>query len=250
MPAWLTPGVGALIGGALGFAGGERMNSANAAISRQQMDFQERMSNTSYQRAVGDLQAAGLNPMLAYSNGASTPPGSTYQAADSIEKAGAGSARSIEFQLAKEQIQTQREQQGNIAADTAFKEAQTDALTNETQVNKYFGGPKSIEMAQETLKNLQSQGELLGAQSAQARANTKVAIASIDKVLQDIKSGEASEDKLRAETKHIKVLIENSKLDQKQKEAFAQAWDDLGSSGALAKEAIPFLRMLFMMIGK
>ncbi len=92
--------------------------------------------------------------------------------------------------------------------------------------------------------------ELFGAQSAQARANTKVALASIDKVLQDIKSGEASEDKLREETKHVKVLIENSKLDQKQKAAFSQAWDDLGSSGALAKEAIPFLRMLFMMIGK
>lgn len=250
MPAWLTPGVGALLGGALGFIGGERTNSANAAISRAQMDFQERMSGTSYQRAVGDLKAAGLNPMLAYQNPATTPPGSTYQAVDSLEKAGAGSARSIEFQLVKEQIQTQREQQGNIAADTVFKEAQTDALSNETMINKYFGGPKSIEMAREALYNVQVHRELMGAQTAQARENTKVAIATIDKVLQDIKTGEASEDKLKAETKHIKVLIENSKLDQKQKAAFSQAWDDLGSTGALAKEAIPFLRMLFMMIGR
>ena len=49
-------------------------NSAEALANR---NWQEHMSNTAYQRAVEDMKKAGLNPILAFSNGgASTPGGS------------------------------------------------------------------------------------------------------------------------------------------------------------------------------
>lgn len=57
----------------------------SAQQAAQQMDFQREMSNTSYQRAVGDMQAAGLNPMLAYSQGGSSTPGGAAGAGSSAQ---------------------------------------------------------------------------------------------------------------------------------------------------------------------
>ena len=82
------PVVGAALGGLGSIMGGEEANSASQASTREQMQFQERMSSTAYERAVKDMQTAGLNPMLAYSQGgASSPAGSSYTAQDTATPA-------------------------------------------------------------------------------------------------------------------------------------------------------------------
>lgn len=70
-----STGGGAFAGSILGLGGGVLQNQASAKQAQKQMDFQERMSNTAYQRAADDLEAAGLNRILALGSPASTPGG-------------------------------------------------------------------------------------------------------------------------------------------------------------------------------
>jgi hypothetical protein len=108
-------------GAALGFLGGERRNAAQAEQASSANTFSAQQYATRYQTTVKDMQAAGLNPMLAYSQGGGSPPtGQQAQMSDSITPAVQSGTSAYLASLSGRKLDAEIK---NIEADTEQKEA-------------------------------------------------------------------------------------------------------------------------------
>jgi len=232
----------------LGAVGGSLVSGlfSNSAAGANR-DFQAKQSGTQYQRAVMDLKAAGLNPMLAYSQGGNSAASGSMAQTPNFGDFGVSSAALNRVQkeqesLVREQSNTQVATQQDLRASAQLKEAQTKLTETQTT-----GAAQQRDKEQLLIEEIAARRPYFSANSLFDMRTKGIGVAKIatdvDKTIQDIETGKATEDQIRKMIEKINTELPGLKNMAEFEKSLA------GEPTAAGKSLLPILQFLKTIIG-
>jgi len=230
---------GEIGGGLINYMGQHSANKTNIKLARENRDWEEQMSNTAWQRGVNDMMKAGINPMLAISQGpASTPSNS----AATVASEGEGLGRAVTS--AASTIAMKQQQQANVQ----LTNAQTYKTTAEGNLARFLSNPEVM-------------GSQWDTQQAEIKARTKQMLAGtnltdaqkqqIEDMLPLLKATEITRAKVNEQqTSSAQTQQELDQLRKPELEATAKWFENMGTSGKTAEFGKSILMLLKQVFGR
>lgn len=228
--------LGAVAGGVLNnFFAGQRQEDAQ--------DFSAQQFSTRYQTTVKDMQAAGLNPMLAYSQGGGNAPTSSAASAAGFENLG---STIIQSKLTNAQVQ-------NIEAQTRLANAQAAAAE-----------ATALPQAQATLEKTLAEVGLTASQNANVQSQTQNNIEQLNNIKSENERIKRAAEMLYQQSN----LLSQQQLTEVQRERVLRATaakyvvetgllnldlsasESWGNAGRITREIRPFIDLLRSVIRK
>jgi len=117
----------------------DKANSTNIQLDKINRQWQEKMSNSAYQRAMTDMKKAGLNPMLAYQQGGASVPSTSAASVGASSKTGLSTAALAAFTGIKgvnAQAQNANTAQAQMESNVNLANVQTAKTVADTQLTQ------------------------------------------------------------------------------------------------------------------
>jgi len=247
MPAWIGPAIAAgssLLGGLLGGSAQKKANQQNIALNRENRDWEERMSNTSWQRGVQDMLKAGMNPMLAYSQGGASTPQSSAATVNQVDAPAKGISSAGDKFMQVQQLENMRLQNQILVEKRDQEHVNTRVMQDKYPITE-SGGP--AELTQAEINRV-----IADAKAAVAKAD----IANIERrIAQNTEGYNVQSAKARADLASREVSIGEARelimrLDIPEKEAIAKWFSTVGAASPAAKAVMSIGQWLKFILGR
>lgn len=202
---------GGWIGGIMDLAGAVSQHDANQsaqAAANRNIAFQREMAETGIQKRVKDYMAAGLNPMLAYSQGGAMASGGS-----SIPELKSPVATAMQARM-------NRMQSENLASDIELKKASARNQDSQAAYHDWQRGERGTKEL--TLMDLEAQFKAAGIKKTEAEIqHLQVTINKVKEEILSIRQGTAtsavSAREMEARIKNLGAELDLKNMDVKER---------------------------------